>query len=113
MNYSMDLRTRVINWVKDGHTRKSASEVFKVHYQTVKTWVSRFLKTGECAPRQGCRSKRHKLDREALRQDVQSQPDSFQSERACRFGVVQSTISKAMSKLGLTRKKNHFLSGTR
>jgi transposase len=105
MNDSVDLRQRVINWVLDGHTRKNASEVFKVHYQTVNTWVSRYLKTGECASQKALHSKSYKLDLEALRQDVQKAPDSFQSERACRFGVVQSTVSKAMSKWGLTRKK--------
>lgn len=104
MNYSIDLRQRVIHWVLGGNSRKSASEVFEVHYQTVKAWVKQFLETGECVPHQASPSKPDKLDDEALRKDVQSYPDSFQSERASRLGVVQSTISKALSKLGLTRK---------
>lgn len=105
MNYSMDLTARVINWVLSGNSRKSASEVFKVHYNTVKAWVKKYKDTGECFPQTRKPSIPRKLSLSALREDVQSAPDSFQSERASRFGVAQSTISKAMSKLGLTRKK--------
>lgn len=105
MSYSVDLRTRVINWVLSGNSRSSASEVFEVHYNTVKAWVKKSKESGECRTTVRVPSKFRKLDLDALRQDVQDAPDSFQSERACRFGVVPSTISKAFAKMGVTRKK--------
>ena len=105
MSYHLDLRHRVINCVLNGNRRRSASEIFDVHYNTVKTWVTKFKETGECLPQVRATSARRKLALEALRQDVQSAPESFQSERASRFGVVQSTISNALAKMGLTRKK--------
>lgn len=111
MSYSVDLRTRVINWVLGGNRRSSASEVFKVHYQPVKAWVRRFKETGECLPKVRGPATCRKLDLEALRQDVQDLPDSFPSECACRFAVVPSTISKAVVKWDVTRKKKttHYL----
>ncbi len=108
MSYSVDLRVRVINWVLNGKSRRSASKVFEVHYNTVKVWVKKYKETGECIPQTRTPSTPRKLNLEALRQDVQSAPDSFQSERASRFGVTQSTISKALVKMGLIRKKKRF-----
>ncbi len=108
MSYSVDLRVRVINWVLSGKSRRTASKVFEVHYNTVKVWVKKYKETGECIPQTRAPSVPHKLDLEALRQDVQTAPDSFQSERASRFGVTQSTISKALAKMGLIRKKKRY-----
>ena len=113
MSYSIDLRTRAINWVRSGKSRMSASQVFDVHYNTVKGWVKKYQETGDCMPRARVSTSRRKLDLEALRQDVQSAPSSFQSERASRFGVTQSMISKALAKMGFTRKKHDPLPGTR
>jgi transposase len=105
MSYSIDLRTRVIASVLGGQSRIDASKIFQVHYQTVKEWVKRYLETGEVAPRKAPPSNAGQLNLEELRQDVQLAPDSFQSERATRLGVTQPTISRGLSKLGMTRKK--------
>lgn len=105
MSYRIDLRQRVIDFVQSGESRRKASQVFKVHYQTVKEWVKRFVETGESLPRQAPPPPSRKINLEALRLEVQLAPDSFQSERAQRLGVTQPTISRALSKLGITRKK--------
>ncbi len=105
MNYHLDLRERVINWVLNGKSRLSASQVFKVHYNTVKAWVTNYKNTGEYTALPKARPKRGKVDEEELRQELSTSPDSFQDELACRFGVSQSTISRTLAKLGLTRKK--------
>jgi len=113
MRYHLDLRKRVINWVLNGKSRLSASQVFEVHYNTVKAWVANYRNTGEymALPRE--RSKRGKVNAEELRQAISTSPDSFQSELACRFGVSQSTISRTLAKLGLTRKKKPFITAKR
>jgi len=105
MNYHLDLRERVINWVINGKSRLSASQVFKVHYNTVKAWVTNYKNTGEYAALPKARPKCGKIDEEELRQEISTSPDSFQDELACHFGVSQSTISRTLAKLGLTRKK--------
>jgi transposase len=101
----MDLRERVINWVRRGKSRLSASQVFEVHYQTVKAWLKHYKDTGEYAATPRALSKPGKVNLDELRQEVSASPDSFQSELACRFGVSPSTISRTLAKLGITPKK--------
>jgi len=101
----MDLRERVINWVRSGKSRLSASQVFEVHYQTVKAWLKNYKDTGEYAAKPRECSKPGKVNLDVLRQELSASPDSFQSELACRFGVSQSTISRTLAKLGITHKK--------
>jgi len=43
---------------------------------------------------------------EALKKDVQINPDSFQYERAKSFGVSQSAIFYALKRLNISYKKN-------
>jgi transposase len=47
-----------------------------------------------------------KIDMDALRKDVQENPDSYQYERAKRFGVSQTCIFFALRRLGVSYKKN-------
>ncbi len=43
MNYSIDLRKRVVDFVIEKNNRmRKASKVFDVHYNTVKSWRKRF-----------------------------------------------------------------------
>ena len=44
--YSEDLRKKVINYLKKGHTQKEASEIFDVHRNTVSRWNTRYRKEG-------------------------------------------------------------------
>ena len=43
---------------------------------------------------------------EALRKDVEENPDHYQYERAKKFGVAQSTIFYALKRLAISTKKN-------
>jgi transposase len=47
-----------------------------------------------------------KIDMEALKQDVKENPDSYQYERAKKFGVSQNCICKGLKRLGVSYKKN-------
>ncbi len=46
-----------------------------------------------------------KLDREALKQDVDNYPDAYQYERAARLGVSQRAIGNALKRLKISYKK--------
>ena len=105
MSYSLDLRERVINWVRRWKSRLNASQVFEDHYQTVKAWLKHNKDTGDSAATPRARSKRGKVNLDVLRQEMSVSPDSFQSELACRFGVSQSTNSRTLAKLEITHKK--------
>lgn len=105
MSYSVDLRERVVKFVMKGNSRRQASNLFEVHYNTVKSWVKLYQAEGRLWPNPATGLKPYKLNREALKKEVQEHPELFQSEHAQTFGVVQSTISKALQQLGITRKK--------
>ena len=47
-----------------------------------------------------------KINMEALKKDIQDNPDAYQYERAEKFGVTQNGIWHAMRRLGVTYKKN-------
>lgn len=46
-----------------------------------------------------------KLDWETLAQEVEESPDSYQYERAARFGVSRQGIAYALNQLKISRKK--------
>ena len=101
MTYSIDFRKKVLS-IKE-QENLSLSEVSK-RFGVGQASVVRWSKNIEP---QRIRSKPTvKLNWEALAQDVQEHPDSYQDERAARFGVSQQGIAYALKKLKLSRKKN-------
>jgi transposase len=66
MSYPLELRERVVSFVEKGNSRKSASEVFAVHYNTVKAWVKQFRERGCLAPKSIPAKPPYKVDRAAF-----------------------------------------------
>jgi len=109
MSYSKDLRKSVINYViEKNNSMRNASQIFGVHYNTVKDWVKRFKENDELSPKPIPGKQPVKIDLSTLEQEILEHPDRFQHEHAQTFGVTQSAISKALSKLGITFKKKPF-----
>ena len=54
-----------------------------------------------------------KINMEALKKDVQINPDSYIYERAARFSVSDSGMRDALKRLGFSRKKNTKTSQSR
>ena len=50
---------------------------------------------------------------EALKKDVETNPDSYIYERAARFSVSDSGMRDALKRLGFSRKKNTKTSQSR
>lgn len=70
MSYSLDLRTRVIDYIENGGSILSASRIYKVGRSTIYPWLARVdLKPTKVTRRQ------RKLDGQALEQDVKESPD--------------------------------------
>lgn len=105
MAYSMDLRERVVNAVRDGGgTQEAVAKQFKVSLSTLKRWLNREnLTAGKPGPR-GPR-----LDIEALKKAVQDKPDAYLDEYAQVLNTSSSTVSYNLLKLGISRKKNHVI----
>ena len=101
MTYSIDLRKRVVAFVRQGGSKAEASRRYEISLWCVNDWCKR----GDLTPKTVTRRKR-KLDWEALAGHIQEFPDALLRERAQYFGVRESAIWYASHQMKLTRKKN-------
>ncbi len=76
------------------------SKRFKISTTTISKWKK------ELTPKQNRNKQPIKIDREALKKDIQDHPDSYGYERASRLGVSASGIKHAKKRIGVTYKKN-------
>lgn len=101
MAYSLDFRKRVMRIREvDNLTFEKTSERFGVGIRTLFRWQNRI------EPKTTRNKPAVKIDMEKLKEDVKKHPDSFQYERAKRFGVSQWGIGLALRRLNFSYKKN-------
>lgn len=100
MSYSLDLREKLIAFVEQGGSISKAAKLYQVGRATIYRWLER----EDLAPTKITRRK-GKLNLEALRKDVEENPDTKLSDRAKKFGVRTSAIWYALKKMNITRKK--------
>jgi transposase len=103
MQYSEDLRRRVVKYVRQGGRKVEAAKRFGVCRAVVYQWLER---GANLAPKKPGPKKAHKLDWEALRKAVEERPETMKTEWAREFGVGTTAINYAMRKMNLSRKKN-------
>jgi transposase len=102
MTYSLDLRQRVVDFVKNGGSKAEASRVYEVSEWCVYEWCKRI----ELKPKKPPQRRKRKLDWEALHRHVQKYPDALLRERAEYFEVHINAIWYACKQMKLTSKKN-------
>ena len=105
MSYSLDLRERAVEAVREGEgTQEEIAKRFKISVSSLKRWLKREHleadKPGPLAPR---------LDLEALKKVLQDKPDAYLDEVAQLLNTSSSTVSYNLLKLGIRRKKNHTI----
>ena len=108
MSYSLDLRKRVVNYVRSGGRKSEASILYQVSLWCVHDWMRR----ENLAPIKP-KGRSRKMDWEALERDIQENPDKLLRERAAEFGVWPNAICYACQVLKITHKKNLSLPGKR
>lgn len=102
MTYSVDLRERVVAFVRTGGGKSEAARLFGVSRWCVYNWMSR---ESLDPAKQGCPAP-WKLSPEALTAHVAAHPDAYQHERAEALGVSEYVIWYGLKRLKLSRKKN-------
>ena len=110
MSYDKKYRERALEYLSEGHTFRETAAIFKVSPFTLQQWKNRLKETGGLEPSKRKQTWR-KIDPEKLREHVAKYPDAYQSEIAKAFGVRLYAIQNALKILGITRKKNHNISG--
>ncbi|MBI3441972.1 MAG: helix-turn-helix domain-containing protein [Proteobacteria bacterium] len=103
MQYSEDLRRRVVKYVRQGKSKAEAARQFGVSRPTIYEWLA--LGDNLSSQKPGPK-KAYKLDWVSLRAGVDKQPEKMITEWAKEFGVVPGTIHYAMHQMRLSRKKS-------
>lgn len=111
--YSEDFRRKVIEAIEmDGLKKQEASELFGISRNTIDLWFKLKAETGDIQPRQRQIAKpTGKItDWDKFRTFVAEHGDKTQAELAKLWedGVSQRTISRALRKIGYSRKKKRM-----
>lgn len=102
--YALDLREKVINYLKKGHSQRSCAEVFSLHLSTVQRWWARYTSEGHFNPRKRLGSK-GKVDPQTLVDYVKAHPEQTLKQIGSHFGVADVSIFQRLKKLGFSYKK--------
>jgi len=101
MTYSLDFRKQVLKIrAREGLSIEQVAVRFGIGKASVMRWLV------ELEPKKTRNKPATKINMDLLREDVANFPDSFQYERARRFGVSKSGIGLALVRLKLSYKKN-------
>lgn len=108
--YSYDLRRKVIEAIElNGMKRCEASEFFNISRNRINTWFQRRRETGDfkAKVRENRGNGQKITDWEKFRAFVQTHGDKTQVEMAQLWDgeISDRTISRALKKIGFTRKK--------
>ena len=110
---SMDLRRRVMRVVNEGGRVEDVAERFQLHPTTIRRW-RRQAAVGQHEPRRGgappIPTKLTPGDLALLERQVQQRPGVTLRELAgmVSVAVAESTICRALKKLGYRYKKRHW-----
>lgn len=101
MTYSIDFRKKVLSIkASEGLSFAETAKRFRIGKNSVFLWTKRLM------PKTTRDKASTKIDLDRLKADVESNPDSYQYERAERFNVSKSGIWHALRRLNLSYKKN-------
>lgn len=108
--YSYDLRQKVIQAIElDGMKKSEAAEIFQISRNTINLWLQRKATTGDyqALPNQPPGNGHKITDWEKFALFVEINGDKTQEEMAKLWPeeISDRTISRALKKIGFTRKK--------
>lgn len=115
--YSPDLRSKIVAAVDAGRSKAEVARVFGVGLSTVKRYLKQQHETGSLAPkRHPGRAPTIRSDqRDLLRAQLDAHPAGFLDEHCAWWEeqtgrrVSTSTMSRAINRLGWTRKKGRWV----
>ena len=108
MAYGVDLRSRVMDFMREGNTQEKTSIIFKVGTTTIKRWLSLYSETGSLEKRPLIR-KPSKYDSEKLNTYIAENPNALLKDIAAHFGGSISGASDALKREKITYKKRDIL----
>lgn len=116
--YALDLRRKVVEAVVlNGMKQCEVAEQFNLNRKTISDWLQRYAATGDVQPSaHNHHGHSHKItDWDEFRTFVEANPDKTQVEMAELWPdeISDRTISRALRKIGFTRKKELWVQTAR
>ena len=108
MAYSVDLRSRAVDFVKEGNPQEQASLVFKIGTATIERWMALLSETGSLERRKLNR-KAPKFESEKLQAYIEENPDALLKDVAEHFNGSITGAFHALKREKITLKKRAFL----
>lgn len=105
--YSIDLRKKVISFIKSGNSQKRATEVFDLNKATVNRWWLRDKREGHVNPRKNL-GRKGVLDKGLLIKHIKDNPEFRLSDISLAFKVSKVSAYYHLKKLGYSYKKKPF-----
>ena len=102
--YSIDLRDKVINFIKAGNSQKEASIVFGINKMTINRWHLRYKSEGHCRPKKRLGAK-PTIEKESFIHYVTHHPDARSEDIAREFGISASGARYWLKRAGFSYKK--------
>jgi transposase len=104
MAYSIDFIKRAVSYKEEGHTLKQLREAFGIPAETYYDWKEK-LESGFDFGAKAKGERNRKIDKTALKQAVEENPDAFLWDLAKLFNCTPVAIFHALEKLNMTLKK--------
>lgn len=113
MSYSPEFRTFVVKKIHSGMSRSDAVEFFNISLDSISKWLKKYEETGGVYDKERKAYKPRKIDSQKLLDEINASPDATLQELSEKFECWPHAIFYHLKKLGITRKKNHTLRGTK
>jgi transposase len=115
--YSLDLRKRIVDAKQRGMPTSEVARTFGVGASTVKRYAALAREGRSLTPkrRPGSKPKMGEAARKLLEADLEERPAATLPQRceflrrACGLEVSDSTVSRALKRLGWSRKKDRWV----
>jgi len=105
MAYDKKYRTRVVEYILEGHTQEEAAKVFKVGTSSIKRWISAYDEAGSTGGGYTVSSRKaRKIDPVKLAAYMDEHPDALLKEIAIEFSCCIEAARKALLRGKHTRK---------
>lgn len=105
--YSLDLRKRVIKYLRDGNSVKTTSKVFEISMRTIFNW-KKLSRINNLKPKNNKIRRPQKINQEALELYINNNPEQTLEQIAKYFKVSIPAIYYHIKKLNFTYKKKNF-----
>jgi len=116
MAYDEEYRTRVVEYVREGHTQEEAATVFDVGTTSIKRWTASYNAKGTTGGGYTVANRGFKkIDPERLEAYMDDHPDAFLKEVAEAFACCIEASRKALARnrYALKKRRGPTRSGTR